>query len=93
MTPWVEETVSMTADTVLADGVVVPPVTFDRIVWLAIVARAIVPVDVIVPPLKPVPAITDVTANAHCGFALAPCVCKKKPAVPGAKFVQTVALL
>ena len=67
---------------VFALGAVLPPLMFARIEPSATDAKEIVPVDVIGPPVKPAPVATDVTAVAHCGFADAPCVCRKKPDVP-----------
>src|ERR1019366_6408024 len=91
--PWVLSIVSIIAVSVLANGAALPPVILAKILLLAIAAREIVPVDVIVPPVKPVPVATDVTANAQAGFADAPPVCKKYPDVLGANTAHAVEFL
>lgn len=64
---------------VLAIGVAEPPEMLAKISWLAMLANESVPVVVIGPPVRPVPAATLVTVPVpvtvvHVGLAAAACV-------------------
>ena len=72
---------SMSEVSVVAVGAAAPPVALASIVLLPILAKLIVPVDVIVPPVRPVPVATLVTVPvlAATHEVLVPSVCSTFP--------------